>query len=156
AGASWLPAKFAFHHSLPRRSAHGASLRARTGQDARLDEFLRERRKVALGEWLRSDGPDGTAVAARISADILIAAVFSGPVTLVLVPATKNSRCLSQQFLWSSKRLLNSLGVVVIPRALGKQENVLMRPRRPIRHALGHRVGLCPDDVAAQIPAVSL
>src|SRR5690606_1397269 len=121
AGAGWLPAfscPLPLHHSLPRRAAHGASMRARPGQDTRLDEFLRERRKMALWEWLRSDGPDGTAVAARISADILIAAVFSGPVARVLVPATKNIRCLSQQCLWSSKRLLNSLGVVVIPRAL--------------------------------------
>src|SRR5690606_25145951 len=131
-------------------------LRRRTSQDARLDEFLRERRKVGLGEWLRSDGPDGTAVAAHISADMLIAAVFSGPVALVLVPATKNSRCLSQQFLWSSKRLLNSLGVVVIPRVLGQQEDVLVRPRRPILHALGHRVRLRPNDVRPQIPPVGL
>jgi hypothetical protein len=31
---------------------------------------------------------------------------------------------------------------------------VLVRLRRPVRHALGHRVRLVPDDVAAEVPAV--
>src|SRR5690606_2278750 len=55
--------RFALNNSHPRRPALRARLRRRTGQDARLDEFLRERREVSLGEWLRSDGPDGTLVA---------------------------------------------------------------------------------------------
>lgn len=48
------------------------------------------------------------------------------------------------------------LRIPVVGRRLGQQEHVLMRLGGPIRHALGHRVRLRPNDVGAQIPAVSL
>src|SRR5690606_17113740 len=43
---------------------------------------------------------------------------------------------------WSSKRLLNSLGVVVVSLGLCEQKDILVRLRGPIRHALRHRVRL--------------
>ena len=38
--------------------------------------------------------------------------------------------------------------------ALGQQEQVLVRLGRAVGDRLGHRVGLCPDDVGAQVPAI--
>src|SRR5690606_37859664 len=54
------------------------------------------------------------------------------------------------------RRLRNCNSVVVITGVLGKQEDVLMRLRGPIRHAFRQRVRFMPNNVRAQIPSVSL
>ena len=53
---------------------------------------------------------------------------------------------------WLSHCLL----VVVVALALGHQEHVLVASTGAIGHRVGDRVGLLPDDVEAQIPAVCL
>ena len=50
----------------------------------------------------------------------------------------------------------NRIRIVEIPLRLGEQKDVFVRPCRPVRHALRHRIGLGPDDVRSQIPAVRL
>src|SRR6185436_9477152 len=56
----------------------------------------------------------------------------------------------------SRHRFRNRRRIVEIPRAARQQEQVLMRLRRAIRDRLGHRVGLVPDDIRSEIPAVRL
>src|SRR5262249_34806378 len=53
-------------------------------------------------------------------------------------------------------RLPHGVGVVVVPRRLREQKHVLVRLRRPVGHRFRHRVGLRPDDVGAEVPAVGL
>src|SRR4051794_32303187 len=53
-------------------------------------------------------------------------------------------------------RLPYRLLVEPIPRALSKHEDVLVGFGRPVRHRLGHRIGLRPHDVGTQPPAVRL
>src|SRR5713101_5905960 len=47
-------------------------------------------------------------------------------------------------------------GVVVIAPALAEQEDIFMRAGRAVAGRLGHRVGLGPNHIGAQIPPVSL
>src|SRR2546422_290436 len=56
----------------------------------------------------------------------------------------------------SADRLLDRLRVVKVTLILSQQKQVLVRFCWTVRDALGHRVWLVPDDVAAQIPAVRL
>jgi hypothetical protein len=56
----------------------------------------------------------------------------------------------------SSHRLGNRLSVEIVALALRQQEDVFMRLRAAVAHALGHRVWLVPDDVLPQTPAISL
>src|SRR5579863_3822668 len=44
--------------------------------------------------------------------------------------------------------------IKIILGRLAQQEHRLVRLRAAIRHALRHRIGLGPDDLLAQIPAV--
>src|SRR6185312_10752365 len=48
--------------------------------------------------------------------------------------------------------LLNSFGVVAIFLRIRQQKQILVGLGRSIRDRLGHRVRLCPYDVASQIP----
>src|SRR5271165_287267 len=56
----------------------------------------------------------------------------------------------------SDRTFLDRIGVVVVALALREQEQVFVALSWPIRHALGHRIWLAPDDVAAEIPAIGL
>src|SRR5690606_37820933 len=53
-------------------------------------------------------------------------------------------------------RLRNRSRVVVVPRRLRQQEDVLVRLGASVAHAFGHGVRLGPNDVLPKIPAVSL
>src|ERR1039458_3218276 len=53
-------------------------------------------------------------------------------------------------------RFLNGFLIVIILFGLRQQEHVFVRLGRPVCHALRHRIRLVPDDVGAQIPAISL
>src|SRR6516162_5726334 len=55
-----------------------------------------------------------------------------------------------------SSRFRYRLRIIKISLALAHQKYILMTFRRPVGHALRHRIGLVPDDIATQIPAVGL
>ena len=137
--ASWGGHRFLYHPNPRSTALRAASLLAGPGQDARLHQFLREGGKVGLGAALGWDLPDITEVrAARDFRSLPTASVL--PVRIA----------------WTSWGLAepvprspfpDRLIIVKVFRSLAQQEHLLMSRCGPIRHALGHRVRLVPDDL---------
>src|SRR5690606_29975016 len=110
---------------------------------------------MALGEWLRSDGPNGTLVApegSRSKSAVFVRCCSLQTVTIgravlfALLPRPADVLA----------RFSDRVGIVEVSRRLAQQEHVLVRPRRPIRHTLRHRVRLVPNYVGPQVPSVRL
>src|SRR3990172_1100970 len=142
-----------FHHPSPRFAAvRAAAALRRAGQDAGLDQLARERGEVRAGEGFGGDGPDGASVAAsgRIGTLGRHLPTHTSRATIIVnaTIAPLASPVLSG--------FPHRLRVVVVPLALAQEEQGLVALGRPVGHALGHGVGLVPDDVRAEIPAVGL
>src|SRR5690606_25856633 len=124
-------------------------------ENAGADEVGRVRSEVRLGVRTGRYGPHASLVAGVFDGDAFrLEESRAGPPVLAhvrVLPAVVPDR-LPRVYGGFGDRL----GVVEVPLALGEQEQVLVRLRGAVPHALGHRVGLVPDDVRAEVPAVGL
>ena len=142
------------HDSHPRRAALGAAAAlAGASADATLRQRLGKSCEVRLGEGLRRDGPDraGVAMASRYRRRSSMRVLSD---KWVIPNSGKTTSAPDSNRIYT--RLPHRLRIVEVPRRLRQQKHVLVRLRRPVSHALGHGVGLVPDDVRAQVPAIRL
>jgi hypothetical protein len=104
---------------------------------------------MRLGVGLGGDFPDGTAVSGPVvdalASDILPQRAILDDGATAPNGTSPNNRGFSYR-----------IGVVMVFRRLAHQENVFVRLGAAVGDAFWHRVGLRPDDVLAQIPAISL
>lgn len=85
----------------------------------------------------------------RLHRAIRLAATIGARTTrlpLNVLPKARNAAC--GQWLSDRRR------IVKIRRPLAQQEHMLMRGSRPIGHAFRHGIGLVPDDVGTEEPAI--
>src|SRR3990167_9863 len=151
--------------TIHRGHAFGAHKLWAPGLDAPLRQGFGERGEVRLWKGLGGDGPDGAKVAAGWGSDTraladrcrsrcchegIVEVLIFPPESLVAFEHLSDVR-------WAGCRgLLDGLRVVEVSRVLRQEEHIFMRLRRAVRDALGHRIRLRPDDVAAEIPSVGL
>src|SRR5690606_18926836 len=130
------------HHAIGRAS----------GLDATLGQRRRHGREVGTGVWLRADRPYRAGVARGVSCRLIIAAsrrtaTIGHGLDRLWAPCDAHG-CAHAPILAYRRR------VIPVARRLAEQEHLLMALRGPVAHALWHGIGLGPDDLAAQVPAI--
>lgn len=109
---------------------------------------------MCTGVGLGGDGPDGAEVAPGS-----VATIDSSDARMRLLAGWREGRLPVESgpgMVLSAVGLSHRIRVVVVPRRLRQQEQVLVGLRGPVGHRFRHRVRLRPDDVAAEVPAVRL
>ena len=139
------------HHPPPPRPTFRADAPLRRARaDARLDQGWGIGSKMCAAVGGRGDRPDGAAVAG--------ATIPAYTVAITCTLCIHSNTLIHSRFLTKtiSAFLPHRLRVIKIPRPLRQKEQVFVGLCGSICHALGHGVGLVPDDVRAEIPAIGL
>ena len=120
------------------------------GENAKLGEIGRESRIVSLGGRLALELPDIASIAQ--AADIVPESAVATIAVIALVRPNKVIRA----GMIAHCGLRDRASVIVVAPSFAEQKNVFMRAGRAVADRFGHRVGLGPNYIGAQIPAVGL
>src|SRR5216683_8328178 len=120
------------------------------GENAKLGEIGRESRIVSLGGRLALELQDIASIAQ--AADIVPESAVATIAVIALVRPNKVIRA----GMIAHCGLRDRASVIVVAPSFAEQKNVFMRAGRAVADRFGHRVGLGPNYIGAQIPAISL
>src|SRR5262245_52008299 len=141
----------------PRRATRRAAAALRcAGADAALGEGCGECGEVRLAERLGGDRPDVALVAATADLNRMPNPRPEKVGTSSISASTNITSTDRTEAPFVHSILPYRIGIVKVSGALAQQKHMLMGCRWPVRHALRHRVGLGPDDIRPDPPAVRL